>query len=364
MSARAKNKQGLMSARAKNKQGLMSARAKNKQGLMSARAKNKQGLNGRRALLAVLMAAALVACGQPADVATPSPPVLAPPTPAGMEQLPPEKPEPLDKTEDTCDRTASLRPFPTKAEADAAVAGIRKRGRLLVGLDIGSNLFSFRDPITGVITGFDVDIAGEVARDIFGTPSAVEYRILSSAERIKALQKKTVDIVVKTMTITCERREEINFSTVYFTAFQRIMAPRGSEISQPSDLSGKRVCVARGTTSLDRVRRIEPQPTIVAVVTWADCLVALQQREVDAVSTDDAILAGLVAQDPFLRIVGPSMGEEPYGIGINLTNTGLVRFVNGTLERIRTDGTWYTLYRRWLTVLGPAPAPPVPRYSD
>ena len=69
----------------------------------------------------------------------------------------------------------------------------------IVGLDIGSNLFSFRDPITGEITGFDVDIAGEVARDIFGTPSQVEYRILSSADRIAALQNNQVDVVVKTM---------------------------------------------------------------------------------------------------------------------------------------------------------------------
>ena len=88
------------------------------------------------------------------------------------------------------------------------------------------------------------------------------------------------------------------------------------------------------------------------------------QREVDAVSTDDAILAGLVAQDPYLHIVGPNMAEQPYGIGVNLTNTPLVRFVNGTLERIRNDGTWNTLYRKWLTVLGPAPTPPEPRYSD
>jgi len=99
-------------------------------------------------------------------------------------------------------------------------------------------------------------------------------------------------------------------------------------------------------------------------VNWADCLVALQQRQVDAVSTDDSILAGLMSQDPYLHIVGPSMDAEPYGIGINLNNTGLVRFVNGTLERIRRDGTWNTLYRKWLTVLGPAPVPPTPRYSD
>ena len=166
------------------------------------------------------------------------------------------------------------------------------------------------------------------------------------------------------MTITCERRKQVNFSTVYFTAYQRILAARESPIAQASDLSGKRVCVARGTTSLKRVQEIAPPPIIVTVVTWADCLVALQQREVDAVSTDDSILAGLVAQDPYLHIIGPNMAEEPYGIGINLENTGMVRFVNGTLERIRRDGTWNTLYRKWLTVLGPAPAPPTPRYLD
>ena len=319
-----------------------------------------------RGLAAIAAVAGLMlsGCAQPADPAMPPAPTLAPPTPAGMEDLKPEPPRPPDPSDNTCDRTASLRPFPSRAEADAAVESIRKRGRLLVGLDIGSNLFSFRDPVTGDITGFDVDIAGEVARDIFGKTSAVEYRILSSADRITALQNNAVDIVVKTMTITCERRKLVNFSTTYFTAYQRILAPRNSDITGQGDLSGKRVCVARGTTSLRKVQEINPPPAIVTVVTWADCLVALQQREVDAISTDDAILAGLVAQDPYLHIVGPNMAEEPYGIGINLTNTGLVRFVNGTLERIRNDGTWEALYNKWLTVLGPAPAPPAPRYAD
>ena len=289
---------------------------------------------------------------------------LAPPTPAGMQELAPELVPVPEDTDDECDLTASLRPFPTEAEADDAVENIKGRGRLIVGLDIGSNLFSFRDPITGEITGFDVDIAGEVARDIFGTPSQVEYRILSSADRVTALQNNQVDIVVKTMSITCERKKLVNFSTVYLVANQRILAPRDSTIRQAADLSGRRVCAVKGTTSLQRIQEINPSPIVIEVVTWADCLVALQQRQVDAVSTDDSILAGLVAQDPYLHIVGPSMNEEPYGIGINLENTGLVRFVNGTLDRIRRDGTWSTLYRKWLTVLGPPPAPPVPRYSD
>ncbi|HKV22671.1 MAG TPA: glutamate ABC transporter substrate-binding protein [Mycobacterium sp.] len=306
----------------------------------------------------------LAGCGR-ADGVTPTPSLtLPPPTPAGMEELPPELVPVPENTDDECDLTASLRPFSNSADAEEAVENIKGRGRLIVGLDIGSNLFSFRDPITGEITGFDVDIAGEVARDIFGTPSQVEYRILSSADRVTALQNNQVDIVVKTMSITCERKKLVNFSTVYLVANQRILAPRDSTISAASDLSGKRVCAVKGTTSLQRIQEINPSPIVIQVVTWADCLVALQQRQVDAVSTDDSILAGLVAQDPYLHIVGPSMNEEPYGIGVNLKNTGLVRFVNGTLDRIRRDGTWSTLYRKWLTVLGPPPAPPVPRYSD
>ncbi len=318
-----------------------------------------------RSCLGLLATAIVLAgCSHTESLTAATAPTLPPPVPIGMEQMPAEPPLPPGSSKQDCDPTASLRPFPTRAEADAAVADIRARGRLIVGLDIGSNLFSFRDPLTGEITGFDVDIAGEIARDIFGAPSHVEYRILSSEERLTALQRSEVDVVAKTMTITCERRKLVNFSTVYLDANQRILAPRDSPIVKVGDLSGKRVCVARGTTSLQRIREIDPQPVIVSVVSWADCLVAMQQREIDAVSTDDSILAGLVEEDPYLHIVGPNMATQPYGIGINLNNTGLVRFVNGTLERIRRDGTWNTLYRKWLTVLGPAPAPPVPRYVD
>ena len=313
---------------------------------------------------AVAAATVLAGCSESGSMVVAPAPTLPPPTPAGMQEMPPQPPLSPDNSADNCNPTASLRPFDNPADADAAVANIRARGRLIVGLDIGSNLFSFRDPITGEIVGFDVDIASEVARDIFGNPAQVEYRILSSEQRITALQKGEVDAVVKTMTITCERRKQVNFSTVYLDASQRILAPRDSSITKPADLSGKRVCVARGTTSLHRIREIAPPPIVVEVVNWADCLVTLQQRQVDAVSTDDSILAGLVSQDPYLHIVGPNMGTQPYGIGVQLDNTGLVKFVNGTLERIRRDGTWNTLYRKWLTVLGPAPAPPNPRYVD
>jgi polar amino acid transport system substrate-binding protein len=262
---------------------------------------------------------------------------------------------------ESCDATESLRP---SAEAGPAVEAIRQRGRLIVGLDQSTNLFSFRDPVSGELQGFDVDIAREVARDLVGDPDKVEFRLLTSADRIRALELQTVDIVVNAMTITCARAEEIAFSTVYFEASQRLLVPKDSPVRGPDDLAGKRVCAQVDTTSLATVDRLAPAAILLAVQSWDDCLVALQQGQADVASTDDSILAGLAVQDPNLHIVGPSLEPEPYGIGANKAQDDVVRAVNASLERIRRDGTWKVLYRKWLTVLGPEPSPPEPKYRD
>ena len=262
------------------------------------------------------------------------------------------------------DPTASLRPSRDPDQSGPTIDAIRARGRLIVGLDTGSNLFSFRDPITGTIEGFDVAIAKEIAGDLLGDRERVEYRILGSADRETALQNRTVDIVAKTMTITCQRRQKVTFSTVYFQANQRILVLKGSGIDGIADLAGKRVRVVKGTTSLQHIQQYQPAASLLTVANWADCLVVLQQRQVDAISTDDSILAGLAAQDPYLVVVGATISPEPYGIGIPKGNDDLVRFVNGTLERIRNDGTWNAIYNQWLAVLGSSPGPPQPRYED
>ena len=317
----------------------------------------------RRATAAVGVIAALAA-GCATD-----PPPRAPEVETSSTFAPlPERAHPVESTlttppsPDCGDPTESLPP-----DADAtgpAVDRIRARGRLVVGLDTGSNLMSYRDPVTGRITGFDVDVAREIARDLLGDPDLVDFRILSSAEREEALQNSTVDIVAKTMTITCARREKVDFSTEYFRAQQRVLVVKGSGIRSAADLAGRRVCAVDGTTSLARLQQVQPAASILAVPSWADCLVVLQQRQVDAVSTDDTILAGLASQDPYLELVGPSLGSEPYGIGITKGNDDLVRVVNATLDRIRTDGTWERLYDTYLRVLGPTPAPPTPKYRE
>lgn len=314
------------------------------------------------ALVAVAAAALLAGCG----ASSYAPPITAesvgPPLPSGAALLPADTaPAPPAVN---CADAGSLRPAPADAPVGESVERLRERGRVIVGLDQGSNLFSFRDPLSGELLGFDVDIAHEVARDLFGDPTKVEFRFLSSADRQQALRDGTVDMVIKTMTITCERAENVSFSTVYYLANQRILVTRDSTVEDAAGLAGARVCVVAGTTSLGSLQRHQPHIKVLTVPSWGDCLVALQQRQVDAVSTDDTILAGMVAQDPNLKIVGPSIEEEPYGIGLRLGNDDLVRFVNGTLERIRRDGLWDQFYNRWLSILGPSPGPPAAIYSD
>ena len=309
---------------------------------------------------ALLLAGCATGPGPHSD--TPHGDYAEPPLPAQATAIPSNAPVQVPNDPNCGDPTASLRP--TAAATGPALNRIRARGRLVVGLDTGSNLFSFRDPNSGVIVGFDADIAREVARDLFGDPDRIEYRSLGSEEREDALIERRVDMVVKTMTITCARLQRVAFSTVYLQAHQRVLAVQDSGIESLKDLAGKRVCTIRSTTSLEHIRRIQPKASILTVPTWADCLVVLQQRQVDAVSTDDSILAGLAAQDPHTELVGPSISQEPYGIGIPKGDQDLVRLVNGTLDRIRADGTWSRLYSQWLSALGPTPTPPPATYLD
>ncbi|KAA0022369.1 glutamate ABC transporter substrate-binding protein [Antrihabitans cavernicola] len=323
-----------------------------------------------RAVVALATAFLAVACTtgstgiEAADPASIS--YTDPPLPARAVQSIPTATTSTTPAPDCGDPTMSLRPFPASDQParGPSIDAIRARGRLIVGLDTGSNLFSFRDPLTGAVQGFDVEIAKEIARDLLGDPEKVDYRILGSADRESALQAHTVDIVAKTMTINCQRRQKVTFSTVYYQANQRILVLDNSGITDIADLAGKRVCIVDGTTSLQHIEQFQPAASITTVPSWADCLVVLQQGQVDAVSTDDSILAGLAAQDPYTRVVGGSISPEPYGIGISKGSDDLVRFVNGTLDRIRNDGTWNRIYDHWLTVLGPSPGPPQPRYQD
>ncbi len=269
-----------------------------------------------------------------------------------------------------CDPRASLRPqgplpAPGQMPPESTMARIAARGRLIAGVDQNTYLFGYRDPLTNQLHGFDIDIVHRISEAIFGDKNRVQYRvILNVAEGLQAVERNEVDLVVRTTTITCERREMVEFSTVYYEAGQRVLVPKGSGFRGIGDLGGKKVCASERSTSMTNLAAQSPQPTAVAKPNLLDCLVSLQQGEVDAISSDDTLLAGLANQDPSTEIVGPPFSQEPYGILINNDNPDLVRFVNAVLEQWRSEGGWAASYTQWLTALGPVPEPPVARYRD
>ncbi len=317
------------------------------------------------ALLAAvaLTATACTATGKPVDLAVVD--SVERPVPAGVQIDPPSTTGAATQVP-PCDPTASLRPGPVPA-AGAMPAGstmkkIQDRGRLIAGVDQNTFLFGFRNPTSNALEGFDIDRVRDVAAAVFGDPNKVQYKVITSAERINALKNGEVDIVVRTMTATCARLVDINFSAIYYVAGQRLVVDRASQITGIDQLGGKRVCAAKGSTSLNKLRDSPAPPTVVAVDNWSDCLLMLQQGQVVAVSTDDTILAGMVAQDPNIKMVGPRFTEEPYGIGIPKQNEDMVRFVNGVLERSVANGSWAASYGRWLAQAGEQASPPVARY--
>jgi polar amino acid transport system substrate-binding protein len=205
-------------------------------------------------------------------------------------------------------------------------------------------------------------MARQIAKAIFGDVNAIQFKVLTSADRVPAVTSGDVDIVVQTMTINCERREQVDFSSVYYMAGQRVLVKSDLEVKSIEDLAGKKVCAANGSTSIARIvnTKVDPELIGVGVAGWTDCLVMLQQNQVDAISTDDTILAGLKAQDPFTEIIGNRFTEEPYGMAISRDSPEFTRFVNAVLEQLRSNGEWTRIYNTWLLDLLGAPGPPPP----
>jgi polar amino acid transport system substrate-binding protein len=324
---------------------------------------------GRLAPFLVLTALVMAACGTSVPAASRQvPAVNVIPKDAMIVH-----PSPPPATPCATDPTASLpppaaMPSPGQMPTGSYMAQIQARGYLRVGVAQSTYLWGYRDPVSGQLTGFDIDILRQVEQAIFGStdPKYIRYVIVPNADREQAVESGEVDIVAETMTITCAREKDVDFSTVYYEANQKILVPDNSAITGPADLGGKRVCGPAGSTSVSNLvapgmpRHIR----IWAVNDMTDCLVMLQQHQVDAISTDDAILVGLAAQDPNTKILPVAFSSEPYGLAISKAHPDFTSFVNGVLAQVRADGTWAKIYDTWLQqyIPGPTPAPPTATY--
>ena len=253
-------------------------------------------------------------------------------------------------------------PRPGAMPAGSYMAQIARRGRLIAGVSSDTLLFGARNPITGTIEGFDIDMLHAVAKAVLGDENKIEFRVITYARRLPSLQDHSVDVVAHTMTINCKRWAQIDFSAEYFHAGQKVLVRVDSPATGITGLDGKRVCAAKGSTNIDNLAAY-PKVVVVGVDDLTDCLVKFQQGDVDAITADDTVLAGFAAQDPYAKVVGKAFTDEPYGLGVAKDHPEFVSFVNAVLDQVKRDGRWTASYQRWMGAVAPGGTAPVSVYG-
>jgi glutamate transport system substrate-binding protein len=276
-----------------------------------------------------------------------------------------------DKTSDSKSTTTTTEK-PSFA-AGTAMAALQSKGKIVVGTKFDQPLFGLKNPLTGAIEGFDVEIAKLMAQGIFGgtledAAKKIEFVETVSKVREPSITDGKVDIVVATYTINDTRKQVVDFAGPYYVAGQDIMVKKdNTTIKSVTDLNGKKVCSAQGSTSIKNVQQQAPTSDLsISFDSYSKCAEALADGRVEAVTTDDTILAGLVkdSKDAF-KLVGKPFTKEPYGIGMKKGDDAFREYLNDRLEAIVDNGEWAKAWERTVGTAGIAtPAPPaVDRYT-
>jgi len=238
--------------------------------------------------------------------------------------------------------TAEAEQFPE----DTTMGRIQAAGEIKIGVKYDVPPFGFKNPQNDQIEGFDVDLGRAIADKLGVEPNFIEA---ISDNRIPFLQDGTVDLVLSTMTINKERDQEIDFSEPYYIARGRILVPQDSDITGIDSLAGRKVCTALGSTYEETIKEQAPDADLRLVDSYSECLELVQNGAVDAVSTDDVILTGMIIQDDTLKLTeGEPLTTEPYGAGIKQGDRELKEFVDGVIEEYKSGGGWAEAYEKWV----------------
>ncbi|MGP0584342.1 glutamate ABC transporter substrate-binding protein [Paenibacillus timonensis] len=239
---------------------------------------------------------------------------------------------------------------PTAGESGSGALGkIKDRGKLLVGVKYDTKLFGLKDPASGNVEGFDIDISKAIAKHILGDENAVELKEVTSKTRIPMLNNGEIDMIVATMTITEERKKEVDFSDVYFQAGQSLLVKKGSPITGIENLTAdSTVLGSKGSTSVKNIREKVNGIKVLEFDNYQDAFNALKAGQGDALTTDDAILYGMSAQDPNYEVVGKPFTDEPYGIAVQKGNSDIVQAINDTLKELHDSGEYDKIYEKWI----------------
>ena len=218
-----------------------------------------------------------------------------------------------------------------KAESKKLVIGV-KADQPGLGLQTGSTY-----------NGFDIEIAKILAKGLGVDESGIEWKTTVSANREPYIQQGQVDLVVATYTINDDRKKVVNFGGPYFIAGQDLLVPAASTITGPESLAGKKVCSVSGSTPAKRIQTDYKDAKLQQFDSYSKCVTALAGGQVDAVTTDDIILAGYASQEQYagkFKVVGKPFSTEPYGIGLKKDDTAGCNKINDILKAAATDGSY------------------------
>ncbi|MCB8817015.1 transporter substrate-binding domain-containing protein [Desulfosporosinus shakirovi] len=230
----------------------------------------------------------------------------------------------------------------------ADVQAIKDRGVLKVGVKVDVPNFGYKDPKTEEITGFEIDLAKAISKEILGTEK-IETTAVTAKTRGPLVDSGDVDLVIATFTVTEERKKSYNFSDAYFTDGVKLMVKKDSGIQGLKDLNGKKIGVAQSATSKKAIQeaadKIEAKVTFMEFSTYPEIKAALDSGRVDCFSVDGSILSGYL--DDTTVILADSFSPQDYGIASKKGNDGLAKLVNDTIAKQKTSGELDKMIQKW-----------------
>lgn len=234
-------------------------------------------------------------------------------------------------------------------ESKDTLKAIKKRGKLVVGVKYDTNLFGYKDPSSGKVEGFDIDIAKALAKKIFKDEKKIELKEVTSKTRVQMLKNGDIDAIIATMTITEDRKKEVNFSDVYFEAGQSLLVKKGSKIKSIDDVKkGTKVLAVKGSTSVANVKEKSPDAQVLEYENYAEAFTALKAGKGDTLTTDNAILYGMADQDKNYEVVGEPFTDEPYGIALKKGDDKFTKYVNTFLKELKDSGEYDKIKSKWI----------------
>jgi putative glutamine transport system substrate-binding protein len=242
--------------------------------------------------------------------------------------------------------------LPACSEQKAALAtDIQKRGKLIAGVKYDSKPFGYLDA-NGHLQGYDIALMREIARRLLGSPDKVEFQQVLSSTRVIALNAGNVDVVGATMTITPEREKVVDFSIPYYTAHQAVIVPADSPVHALTDLDDKTILFVIGTTSEFNIKHRLPDAKYIGYKSSTDAFSALKAHRGDAMTTDDSIIYGFLADNCGYRLLPERLSDEPYGLAFRqgtAKSSGELRDrINQYLRDMQRDGTLDRLKAQWI----------------